>query len=67
MNFLSVEKSEYVQYQAIDGEPAPPLLLMSVKVFLVLRQNRPCPIVCPFLPFCNPHSVLLMMILKDIV
>ena len=52
-------KSDYVQYQTLDGAQAPSLLLMSVKVFLVLSQNRLCPVVCPFPPFCNPHSGLI--------
>ena len=36
-------KSDNVQYQTLDGMPAPPLLPVSVKVILVLSQNRPCP------------------------
>ena len=61
-------KSDYVLYQTLDGAPAPPFAYMSVKVFLVLSQNRPCPVISPFPPFCNPHiSGLLIMILKDMV
>ena len=36
---------------------------MSIKVFLVLSQTW----LCPFPPFCNPHSGLIIMILKNIV
>ena len=58
-------KSDYGQYQTLDGTPAPSLLLMSVKMFLVFSQNRLCPVVCPFPPFFNPHSSLINLINYD--